>query len=137
MEEEVHTPVFAPSILVVDDDPAVRQLFARLLTNAGYIVHEVSNGVEAKAALSNVTFNLMILDLNMPEMDGFEVLVFARSAVPNLKTIVASGFMQGTMLVAARQLGAIAALDKPVDVDLLLSTVRSALGVDLKIETAS
>jgi DNA-binding NtrC family response regulator len=137
LEEEVHTPAFAPSILVVDDDPAIRHLFARLLTKAGYIVHEVSNGVEAKAALANVTFNLMVLDLNMPEMDGFEVLVFARSAVPNLQTIVVSGFMQGAMLVAARQLGAIATLDKPVDVGLLLSTVRNALGVNFKIETAS
>ena len=77
--------------------------------------------------IQRVHFDVIILDLNMPEMDGFEVLTFARSEVPDLKIIVVSGFMQGTMLKAAKLFGAIDTLDKPIRNDLLLSTVRSVL----------
>jgi CheY-like chemotaxis protein len=125
--DERRSAGLAPSILVVDDDLHVKKFFASVLTKAGYSVHEASNGVEAKAALQNNVFDLMILDLNMPEVDGFEVLQFARAKIPNLKIIVASGFMQGIMLQAAKQFGAVAALDKPVEIGLLLSTVRKAM----------
>jgi CheY-like chemotaxis protein len=127
-------PDFPPPILVVDDDPTVRKLFAQVLTKAGYFVYEASNGVEAKAALKTFFFNLMILDLNMPEMDGFEVLQFARIHMPSLKIIVVSGFMQGTLLKAAKQLGAAATLDKPVPVGLLLSTVRDVTETKVQSE---
>jgi DNA-binding NtrC family response regulator len=123
----MRAPEFAPSILVVDDDPHVRQFFAYVLTKAGYHVHDVSNGIEAKAAIKNITFNLMILDLSMPEMDGYEVLKFARSQIPDLRIIVASGHIPGTMMKTANLFGAVATLHKPFEVDLLLSTVRSAL----------
>ena len=125
--EEMRAPEFAPSILVVDDDAQVRHFFARVLSKAGYHVHDVSNGVEAKAAIKNITFNLMILDLSMPEMDGYEVLKFARSQIPDLKIIVASGYIPGTMLKTANLFGAVATLNKPIEVDLLLSTVRSVM----------
>jgi CheY-like chemotaxis protein len=125
--EEMRPPEFAPSILVVDDDAHVRQFFARVLTKAGYHVHDVSNGVEAKAAIKNIAFNLMILDLSMPEMDGYEVLKFARSQIPDLKIIVASGYIPGTMVKTANLFGAVATLNKPIEIGLLLSTVRSVM----------
>ena len=118
---------FRHSILVVDDDPQVRKLFDQVLNKAGYSVYGACNGLEAKALIQRVHFDVIILDLNMPEMDGFEVLTFARSEVPDLKIIVVSGFMQGTMLKAAKLFGAIDTLDKPIRNDLLLSTVRSVL----------
>ena len=77
--------------------------------------------------IQRVHFDVIILDLNMPEMDGFELLKFARSEVPDLKIIVVSGFMQGVLLNAAKLFGAVATMDKPVRNDLLLSTVRSVL----------
>jgi CheY-like chemotaxis protein len=118
---------FRCSILVVDDDSQVRKLFSQVLNKAGYAVYEACNGLEAKAFLQRIQFDLIILDLNMPEMDGFEVLKFARSELPGVKIIVASGFMQGTMLKAAKLFGAAATLDKPVPISLLLSTVREVM----------
>jgi CheY-like chemotaxis protein len=118
---------FRHSILVVDDDPQVRKLFSQVLIRAGYSVYDACNGLEAKALIQRVQFDVIILDLSMPEMDGFEVLKFARSELPNLQIIVASGFMQGTMLNAAKLFGAVATLDKPVEIALLLSTVRTVL----------
>ena len=122
-EAETHRP-----ILVVDDDSQVRQFLSQVLSRAGYSVYDACNGREAKAFIQLIQFDLMILDLNMPEMDGFEVLQFARSESPHLKIIVASGFMQGTMLKAARRFGAAATLDKPLQIPVLLSTVRDVIG---------
>jgi two-component system response regulator EvgA len=116
---------------VVDDDSQVRKFFSQVLNRAGYSVYEACNGLEAKDFMQRIQFDLIILDLNMPEMDGFEVLKFARSELPDVKIIVASGFMQGTMLRAAKLFGAAATLDKPVPISLLLSTVRDVLRGDL------
>jgi CheY-like chemotaxis protein len=118
---------FKHSILIVDDDPQVRKFFTYALTRAGYSPYDVSNGLEAKAAIQRIHFDLIILDLNMPEMDGFEVLKFARSELPELKIIVASGFFPTALLKAAKLYGALATLTKPVEPGLLLSTVRTAI----------
>jgi CheY-like chemotaxis protein len=118
---------FRHSILVVDDDPQVRKLFSQVLNKAGYSVYDACDGLQAKSFIQRIQFDLIILDLNMPEMDGFEVLKFARSELPFLKIIVVSGFMQGTMLKAAKLFGAAATLDKPVQMSLLLSTVRDVM----------
>ncbi len=118
---------FKHSILIVDDDPQVRKFFTYALTRAGYSPYDVSNGLEAKAAIQRIHFDLIILDLNMPEMDGFEVLKFARSELPDLKIIVASGFFPTALLKAAKLYGALATLTKPVEPALLLSTVRTAI----------
>ena len=112
---------------MVDDDPNVRKFFSQALNKAGYSVYDVSNGLEAKSLIQSIQFNLIILNLSMPEMDGFEVLKFARSEQPELKIIVATGFMQGTMMNAAKYLGAVATLDKPIQITTLLSTVRDVI----------
>jgi CheY-like chemotaxis protein len=126
VEDTVFARKVTLSILVVDDDPQVRKFFGQVLEEAGYSVYDACNGVEAKDLIQRVYFDVIILDLNMPEMDGFEVLKFARSE-PDPKIIVVSGFMQGSMLTAAKLFGAAATLYKPVDAALLLSTVHSVL----------
>ena len=69
----------------------------------------------------------MILDLGMPDMDGFDVLRTVRYKHPELRIIIVSGFMQGRMLEPAKLLGANATLDKNLAGDLLLPMVRSLL----------
>jgi CheY-like chemotaxis protein len=102
---------FRRSILVVDDDPQIRKLFGQVLNKAGYSVYDACDGLQAKSLIQRIQFDLIILDLSMPEMDGFEVLKFARSELPGLKIIVASGFLHGTMLKAAKLFGAASTLD--------------------------
>jgi CheY-like chemotaxis protein len=114
---------FRRSVLVVDDDPTAQQFFGQVLKTAGYSVFEACNGLECKSMIQFVHFDVVILDLNMPEMDGYEVLQFARSQLPELKIIVASGFVKGMLLKAAMRLGAVAMLNKPVPIAALLSTV--------------
>ena len=92
---------YAPCLLVADDDAQIRTLFRRVLQEAGYLVTEARNGREALLALSDRFFELMILDLSMPDTDGFEVLKLARTELPKLKILVISGFMRGPLLEAA------------------------------------
>lgn len=67
------------SILVVDDDPSIRELLAQQLEGAGYAVHAVSDGVEALAEVRRTPPDLIVLDAMMPRMDGFDAAVVLRS----------------------------------------------------------
>ncbi|HEY6291577.1 MAG TPA: response regulator [Terriglobia bacterium] len=116
-------------ILVVDDEAADRQLFRKILEKGGHSVAESSSGQEALRAIQKTPFELMILDLSMPETDGFEVLRVVRSQQPQLKTIAVSGLMQGRLLDSAKILGATATLEKLMAQDLLLTMVNRLLQV--------
>ena len=69
----------ARSVLVVDDDDAIRTLIARVLLRANYDVAQAANGSEALAKLRAQTFRTMVLDLMMPVMSGFEVVEYLRT----------------------------------------------------------
>jgi CheY-like chemotaxis protein len=84
-------------ILVVDDNSDHRKGFRILLENGGYSVVECNSGKEALTALQTTNFDLMTLDLSMLDVDGFDVLRTVRSKHPELKIVVVSGFLQGSM----------------------------------------
>jgi len=97
------------------------------LEESGYSVREANNGKEALAAIEGTAFDLVALDLSMPDMDGFEFLKVVRVRLPKPKVIVMSGFLGGTMLPTAKLFGAFSTLAKPFSPDSLLSAVREAL----------
>lgn len=115
------------SILIVDDNAHDREWLTSLLEKAGYSVTVRASGKGALAAVEKTAFALMVLDLNMPDMDGFEVLRIVRSKLPQLKILVVSGFMPARMLEPARVLGADATLDKNLAGDLLVPMVSNLL----------
>ena len=115
------------SILIVDDDPQIRTLCKITLEGHGYYVREASNGKQALAAVQETSFDLIVLDLCMPDMDGLEFLKAVRVTLPQLKTVVISGFMGGTMLPAAKLLGGTATLAKPFSPDSLLLVVDEVM----------
>jgi CheY-like chemotaxis protein len=117
----------APSILVVDDNRQVLGFFKRVLENYGYSVTALSSGKEALSVVQTGAFDLMILDLSMPEVDGFEVLKSVRSLLPDLKVLVVSGLMDGSLLSATNLHGAAGALPKPVPPKVLLDAVHQLL----------
>jgi CheY-like chemotaxis protein len=114
-------------ILIVDDSATDRELFRAILERDGYSVFEASSGKEALKAIQGTRFDMMILDLSMPDMDGIEVLRMAHAQLPQLKIIAASGFMDGNMLRVAKALGATATLDKVLATSLLLPMVGKLL----------
>jgi CheY-like chemotaxis protein len=115
-------------ILVVDDDPQILKLFSWILTEGGYTVVAESSGKSALQALEGAgPVDLMVLDLSMPEPDGFEILKAMRAKRPGLRILVTSGFLGGALLKASEMLGATASLDKTSAPSMLLETVNNLL----------
>jgi len=114
-------------ILVVDDNSDHRKAFRILLENGGYSVVECESGKDALKTLEKKNFDLMTLDLSMPDVNGLEVLGVVRSKYPQLKIVAVSGFLQGKMDQVARLLGAVATLEKNVATDSLLTVVDGLL----------
>lgn len=119
----------AHSILIADDDDAVRQIMRISLQQAGYDVCEAANGAEAIRALRTTPFDLIITDILMPEQDGLETIMHVRRQNPNLKVLAISGADNTLFLANAAGLGATQILRKPFQVSALLAAVASLLQV--------
>jgi DNA-binding NtrC family response regulator len=118
------------NVLVVDDDSQIRRLCRLTLEESGYFVAGASNGKEALAAIRQSSFDVILLDLCMPDMDGIEFLLSVRADLPKHRIVVMSGFMKRSMLPAAIKLGGTATLDKPFSPESLLSAIDQVLGQD-------
>ncbi len=103
-----------PAILVVDDDPAVRELFESFLTLRGYAVHTAADGVAALRQLERERPQLILLDHHLPGRTGLAVLRQLRAAGSTIPVILISGALDVETRKAAQALGALACLDKPV-----------------------
>lgn len=117
----------AKTILVVEDDTVQRELLALHLLNAGYVVQSVKDGLEAAASCLNVVPDLIISDVRMPRMSGFQMIRVLKQE-PSMKDIPViflsmdeAGRDQGT------DLGAVAYLNKPFKPAVLLKTVERHL----------
>ena len=115
-------------ILLLDDDRQVVRYLKKSLEKNGYSVTATTSGNQALAYIEEQIPDLLILDLNMPAPDGFDVLKSKRSRFPYLRILVISGYLNGALLEAARIFGAIATLEKPVTAKALVGKVREVLG---------
>lgn len=114
------------SVLVVDDEDALRGFMRRNLEVRGFEVHVAANGLEALAQFDTHNVDLIVLDVMMPSMDGLEVLrrVRERSRIP---IIVLSALGEESDKIKALNLGADDYLTKPFGVEELLARVRAVL----------
>jgi two-component system response regulator AtoC len=115
------------TVLVIEDDDAARTALAGFLGSAGYRVREAASGAEAFAALAGGAADAVLLDLIMPEPDGFEVLRRLRERDPRLPVIVLSALCDAEDVVRAMKLGATDYLPKPFDPAELDLVLRRAL----------
>lgn len=113
-------------VLLVDDDPAVRDSVALVLTEAGFAVEEAANGVEAMRQLEQQLPDLVITDILMPHKEGIECIREIRSLAPDVPVIAISGGGggQADYLRMAGLLGAAAVLAKPFDPQELVVLAR-------------
>ena len=121
------------NILVVDDDPFMRDSLLDILDSHGHVGTGFSSAVDALEALSDQAFDLAITDLKMPVMDGIEFLIRVQEAFPDVRMIAMSGggFQpKENVLGAASTLGAITVLEKPFSVEDVLAAVDVALESD-------
>jgi len=103
------------SILVVDDDSATRRLYKFLLLNSGYSVVEAVNGVDALKKMADYDVHLVITDMNMPEMDGLELIRLIRRDFKDMPVMLVTAFGNPSTEKQARNSGADLYLAKPFD----------------------
>ena len=116
-------------ILIVDDDRMQRMLLTRTLAAQGHQVEAVEGGAPALERLKTGAFDTVLLDVAMPEMDGFQVLerIMSDPVTKQIPVIMVSGFGEMTGIVACIEMGAADYLHKPADPALLRARVESCL----------
>ena len=118
------------SILVIDDEPQIRDLLLQALTQRGYRVMAASNGQEGLASVDHEKPSLIILDMYMPGLNGIEVLKQLRKRNYKNGIILLTGSQDQKLLKEAWELGVVDIMGKPLDVDRLALIVK--LGLQLK-----
>lgn len=123
------TTTIRPLVIVVDDFDDGRELVAELLELSGYSTVQARDGAEALALVSTHSPDLMVLDLALPRLDGFQVAARVRRDPirEGLPIVAITGHATREVLDRALAAGCDRALCKPCDPDLLLETVRDLL----------
>jgi CheY-like chemotaxis protein len=125
-----------PNILVIDDDRTVLATIKVLLERAAHAVEVVDNGPAGLKLLGTRDFDLLIVDIFMPGMDGFETMKLVHQSRPEMPVIVISGFglaseRQPDFLHMATRLGAVSSLHKPFQPLELMNAVDHSLSNSL------
>jgi len=118
------------TVLVVDDDDAMRDLLKQVFTGAGYEVLEAGNGNKAGLVYALHRPDLVITDLIMPDGEGLELIMALRGQYKGVKIIAMSEGRRGgrsNYLLTAKRLGADYTIEKPFSIDEFLSIVRLAI----------
>ena len=114
-------------VMVIDDDPGLREYMEALVTRQGYEVHAVAGGEEALRVLDDANPDLITLDVVLPGMDGLETLQELKQRVPKVPVIMLSGHGQARTIVEAMRLGASDFLRKPFEAEELELAFQKAL----------
>ncbi len=114
-------------VLVVDDERAIRRTLCEILEFEKYTVEEAVDGLEAVTKVETTQYDVIIMDIKMPKMDGLEALDKIQSIAPDTPVIMISGHGTIETAVDAVKKGAFDYISKPPDLNRLLITVRNAL----------
>jgi excisionase family DNA binding protein len=113
-----------PTVLVVDDDPDLQELFKAFLRKIGFSRVVVGTAKDAIHSLRKQKFDLMFLDLQLPDAPGDEVYKTAKSLDPDLNVIVITGYPDSEMLDRILQISPVTVLKKPLKIEQLNQTVK-------------
>ncbi|MFZ5753094.1 MAG: response regulator [Bacillota bacterium] len=103
----------AAKVLVVDDQEGIRKLLKEVLVELGYEAETVSSGAEAVQAFTEGSFKLVLMDMKMPGLNGFETAERLKKISEDLKIILMTGFYDSFLLEEAKNHGADGLLNKP------------------------
>jgi DNA-binding NtrC family response regulator len=117
----------AQSILVIDDEKAIRKALGEILAFEGFVVDEAADGEEGIKKIKENNYDCILCDIKMPKKDGIEVLQVAKAEKPDTPFIVISGHGNIETAVDAVRKGAFDYISKPPDLNRLLITIRNAM----------
>jgi DNA-binding NtrC family response regulator len=116
-----------PLILIVDDDAVMRAVIAKHLESEGFESVQARDGEEGEAMLRERSFPVALIDIEMPRMDGLELLRRMRQVSPSTRSIITSGYVDLSRAMRAMRLGAMTIVTKPVYKDDLMAAVGRCL----------
>jgi DNA-binding NtrC family response regulator len=114
-------------ILVVDDDDSVRTVFSTKLANEGYVVETAENGRQAIEMSTRQFYELALIDIKLPDMEGTKLLTAMKEATPKMRKIIVTGHAELQNAIKAVNDGADGYLTKPVDLNILVAKVKEQL----------
>ncbi|MEN8244650.1 MAG: sigma-54 dependent transcriptional regulator [Thermodesulfobacteriota bacterium] len=116
-----------PSILIVDDEPSIRDSLGGLLSDEGFEILTAANGYEALKVMDKDSPDLVLLDIWMPGMDGIETLKEIKKSNPYIQVIIITGHGNVETAVKATKLGAFDLIQKPLSIDKVIVSINNAL----------
>src|SRR5262245_41344001 len=126
----------AYSILIVDDEPGIRQSLTGVLEDEGFNVSSVASGEECLRALEKRLYACVLLDVWLPGIDGIETLKRLKAAYPDLSVVMISGHGRIETAVRATKLGAFDFIEKPLSLEKTVLVVKNAIR-QRELETAN
>lgn len=114
-------------ILVIDDEESIRKSLAAVLEEKGYIVDTAENGKEAIERSKTRPYNLALIDIRLPDMDGVQLLTGMKETIPKTVKIIITGYPSLENAIEAVNKGADAYIIKPFDMNKLLDMIKAHL----------
>jgi DNA-binding NtrC family response regulator len=114
-------------ILVIDDEESIRRTVSMTLRHAGYVVDTAENGKQAIEKAEANFYNLALIDLRLPDMEGTELLTALKETTPKMAKIILTGYPTLENAVKAINKGVDAYLIKPVNSDAMLELIKEHL----------
>jgi len=114
-------------ILIVDDDENIRKVLATILEEEGYNAESVDTAKKGIEKSESSFYNLALIDIHLPDMEGIELLAKMHETKPRMRKIIITGYPTLENAVAAVNKGADAYILKPFDVEKILATIRDQL----------
>lgn len=114
-------------ILIVDDDENIREVLTTILEDEGYIVQSVGTARNAMAETERKFYNLALIDIRLPDMEGVELLTGIKDTTPKMRKIIITGYPTLQNAVEAVNRGADAYIIKPFDMEKVLKTIKEEL----------
>ncbi|EIM64191.1 response regulator [Desulfobacter postgatei] len=113
-------------VLIIDDEQEFTEALAERMTNRGMTVSTSSSAIEGLQSVEEQSFDVVVLDLQMPEMDGIETLKILKKKRPELQVILLTGHATVEKGIEAMKLGAMDLLEKPADMTTLTEKIKKA-----------
>jgi two-component system nitrogen regulation response regulator GlnG len=114
-------------ILVVDDDEGIRKVITTALKDESYVADTASNGKEAIEKSKTIAYNLAIIDIRLPDMEGTQLLSELRETTPKMRKIIVTGFPEVQNAITAVKKGADDYITKPVNIEVLINSIKEQL----------
>jgi CheY-like chemotaxis protein len=115
-------------VLIVDDEPQIRDMLREWLTRSGYEVLDAPDGKQAIEILRKQSFDVVVADILMPEKDGLEVIMYLQRESPLTKCVAMSAPSNRVFLQSAQLLGATRVVEKPITGADVEAAIKDALG---------